>query len=118
MSESVRFSLEFAAIGITIVFGSLALIAAAVWLVRRADDGWQTHEKHAEDAALTKDQNIDTTTLVLIAAAAATMVQGRFHIRKVRRLMRDETHRSTWSVQGRAVLHGSHVLAKGREKKG
>ncbi|MEZ5360329.1 MAG: OadG family protein [Candidatus Zixiibacteriota bacterium] len=118
MSESLRFSLEFAVIGITIVFASLALISTAIWLVRKADDGWQKHEKHAEDEALTKEQNIDMTTLILIAAATATIVQGRFYIRKVRRLIRDDAHRSTWSVQGRAVLHGSHVLAKGREKKG
>ncbi len=117
MSESIRFSLEFAAVGIAIVFASLSIIAFAIWLIRRADDKWQSREEKSSEAALTKDQNIDTTTLVLLSAAVATMVQGRFHIRKVRRLLKDESHRSSWSVQGRAVLHGSHVLSKGRNRK-
>ena len=116
MSESLRFSLEFSVIGLAIVFASLTIISFAISLIRRADGGWKKQEKAASDAAVSKQQNIDTTTLILISAAAATMVTGRFHIRKVRRLMRDDSHRSPWSLQGRAVLHGSHVLPKGRNR--
>jgi Na+-transporting methylmalonyl-CoA/oxaloacetate decarboxylase gamma subunit len=114
MSEVVQFSLEFAVIGIAIVFVSLAIIALVVALVRRLDEGWKKGEKDKAAAAVDKDQSIDTTTLVLISAAVATMFQGRAHIRRVRRLMPRDAQRGTWSVQGRAMLHGSHVVPKKR----
>jgi len=108
------FSFTFAAVGITIVFASLALIAVTIALIRRLNDKWQAHEDRQNQAALDKEQTIDSTTLVLIAAATATMVQGRFHIRSVRRLLPAGGARSAWSVQGRAILHGSHVVSKKR----
>lgn len=114
MSEALSFTLQFAVAGILIVFGALAIIAGAVALIRRADDRWQDREKREEAAAYDKDQTIDTTTLVLIAAAAATMIQGRVHIRRVRRLLPTDAVTGTWSMQGRAILHGSHVVPKKR----
>jgi len=108
------FSLKFAVIGIAIVFVSLALIALAISLIRRLDDRWQKSEEKSKQDATSKPQNIDTTTLVLISAAVATMFQGRYHIRSVRRLMPHGGVKSPWSVQGRAILHGSHVVPKKR----
>lgn len=114
MSDAVQFSLEFAAIGITIVFFSLIVITLAVTLVRTADERWQAKEKHDEAAAIDRDPTIDTTSLVLIAAACATMIQGRYHIRRVRRLMPSTAQAGVWSMHGRAILHGSHVVSKKR----
>ncbi|MCB2230568.1 OadG family protein [bacterium] len=114
MNEAIQFSLEFAVIGIAIVFVVLFIITGAVTLVRTADERWQRKEARDEQAALDREPTIDTTTLVLIAAACATMIQGRFHIRKVRRLMSSTPQGGGWSMQGRAILHGSHVVSKKR----
>ncbi|MBU0983584.1 MAG: hypothetical protein KKA42_06925 [candidate division Zixibacteria bacterium] len=114
MPEWLSYSLNLAAVGISIVFGALAIITLAVSLIRRADDRWIRHEEAQHAAAVDKDQNIDTTTLVLICAAVATMARGRYHIRRVRRLMPSTAVHGTWSLQGRAVLHGSHVVSKKR----
>jgi hypothetical protein len=114
MTESIDFSLRFAAIGILIVFAALAIISIVVSLVRRADSGWQKHEEARKEAASSKEQSIDTITLVLIAAAAATMIKGRFHIRSIRRLLPGDAASGSWSMQGRAILHGSHVLPRKR----
>ncbi len=114
MAEWLSYSLNFAMVGILMVFGALAFITLAVTVIRRADDRWIRHEEAQNQIGVEEDQNIDTTTLVLIAAAVATMAQGRYHIRKVRRLMPSTAIRGGWSVQGRAVLHGSHVVQKKR----
>lgn len=114
MSENLEFAVRLALLGIGIVFASLAVIAAAVALIRRANEGWRDKEEAGARAALLREQNLDDTTLVLIAAAAATMVQGRFRIRRVRRLMQHPSGRGSWSMQGRAVLLGSHVIHKKR----
>ena len=109
-----NFSLKFAVIGILVVFGALAFISIAVSIIRRLDQKWESREEREDQAALEKDQSIDTTTLVLIAAAAATMIKGRFHIRKVRRLLPKQTPGGSWSKEGRAILHGSHVVPRKR----
>jgi Na+-transporting methylmalonyl-CoA/oxaloacetate decarboxylase gamma subunit len=114
MTDAVQFTLVFAAIGITIVFLALAIISAMVSMMRRADSSWETREQKQQEEAGEKDPTIDSTTLVLIAAAAATMIHGRFRIRRVRRLMSSDAPKSPWSMQGRATLMGSHVVPKKR----
>ena len=114
MSELFGFGIKFSIIGILIVFLSLTFISLAVSLIKRLDKGWQEKEKKREEAAVSKDQSIDTTTLILISAAVATILTGRYHIKSVRRLMPKDAPRSPWSMQGRAILHGSHVVTKKR----
>ena len=114
MDEALQFSFKFSLVGIAIVFASLIIISVSVALIRKANEGWQKREDDEKERALSKDQNIDNTTLILIAAAAATMIQGRFYIRSVRRLLPAKTGGGTWGVQGRAILHGSHVVPKKR----
>jgi ABC-type antimicrobial peptide transport system permease subunit len=114
MSETLSFSIRFAIIGILIVFGCLALIVGCISLIRRLDRRWQARESAETESALNKSPSIDTTTLILISAAVATMLQGRFYIRKVRRLLPRDAMRGPWSMQGRAILHGSHVVSKKR----
>lgn len=115
MPEWLSFGLELAVIGLVIVFASLTIISVAVSLIRRANDAWQKHEDAQADAAIHKEQNIDTITLLLISAAAATMIQGRFHIKSIRRILPATAQRGPWSLQGRAVLLGSHVVSKKRQ---
>ena len=114
MSEGMQFSLQFSLVGILIVFVVLSIITAAVSLIRKADERWQAREEREQETAFEKEPTIDSTTLVLITAACATMIQGRFHIRQVRRLMPRTSQPGTWSVAGRAILLGSHVVPKKR----
>jgi Na+-transporting methylmalonyl-CoA/oxaloacetate decarboxylase gamma subunit len=114
MAEWLSFGLNITIIGISIVFLALIIISAAISFIKRLDDRWETREKMQTEAALDKDQSIDTTTLVLIAAAVATMIQGRYHIKRIRRLLPRGGEKGPWSVHGRAVLLGSHVVPKKR----
>jgi sodium pump decarboxylase gamma subunit len=112
MPEWLSFGLNLTVIGVIVVFVVLSIIAAVIALVRRLDDKWEAREKSNDAAALAKDQNIDSTTLIILAAACATMIQGRFYIKKVRRLLPRTAIKGPWSVQGRSVLLGSHVVQK------
>jgi len=114
MPEWLQFGLNFAVIGIIIVFSALIIVSFTVFLIRKIDDNWKMREDRQEEQAQTREPTIDTTTLVLITAAAATMIAGRFHIRKVRRLLPRDAKGGPWSMEGRAILHGSHVVLKKR----
>lgn len=96
--------------GLVIVFSVLALIATVVGLFKRLDDRWQAHEARLAAAATEQQPTIDATTLVLIAAACATVAAGRFRVRRIRRLLPMRTKRTPWSAQGRLILLGSHVV--------
>ena len=98
--------------GITIVFLVLALIAVVLAVFKRLDDRWQAQEAAAALSAGDRTQTIDETTLVLIAAAAATAVGGRFRVRRIRRLLSPTTKRTPWSSRGRLTLQGSHVIRR------
>lgn len=112
MPDWFESALEFSLVALLIVFAALTLISVVVSLIRRLDDRWQQREKAEEAEALEREPSIDTTTLLLIAAAAATMIEGRFYIKKVQRLLPRETFHGPWSMTGRAILHGSHVVGK------
>jgi len=100
--------------GLIIVFGVLTLIACVVAVFKRLDGRWQAHEARLADAAGERTQTIDNTTLLLITAAAATVVAGRFRVRQIRRLLPIRTKRTPWSAQGRARLQGSHAITTKR----
>ncbi len=112
--EGMEFILRFSAIGIAIVFVSLSIIAIAITWIRKADEGWQAKEIKLEEKALESEQTVDTTTLVLISAACATIIGGKFFIRSVRRLRPIGGAPGSWSRQGRSVLLGSHIVGKKR----
>jgi Flp pilus assembly pilin Flp len=112
MPDWLQFSLNLTLVGLLIVFGSLTVIAVVVSLVRRVDDGWKKREAAQEQAAMEKEPSIDNLTLVLISAAVATMISGRFYIKRVRRLLPPGAVTGQWSAQGRAILLGSHVVPK------
>ena len=98
--------------GLLIVFSVLALIATVVAVFKRLDDRWQDHEARLAAAATDQDPTIDNTTLVLIAAACATVAGGRFRVRRIRRLLPMQTKRTPWSAQGRLTLLGSHAVKR------
>ncbi len=101
-------------VGVSIVFSVLSIIALVVTAFKRLDDHWQKQEAKASEQALEKEPTIDTTTLLLISAAAATVVDGRFRVRKIRRLLSPKTKRTPWSSRGRLVLQGSHTIRRGK----
>jgi len=103
--------------GAFIVFCVLALIALVVTLFKRLDDHWQKQEETKTEQALAKDQNIDDTTLLLISAACATVVGGRFKVRKIHRLLSPKRRRTPWSAQGRLILQGSHTVKRKRDSR-
>jgi len=112
--ESMEFILRFSLVGILIVFAALTIIAIAITWIRKADDGWQAKETKLAEEALDKEPTVDTTTLLLISAACATIVGGKFFIRSVRRLRPMDTGIGPWAHQGRSVLLGSHIVGKKR----
>ena len=104
-------------VGILIVFGVLSLIALVVALLKKLDDRWQVREVEQAEAATSKEPTIDATTLVLISAAAAVAVGGRFRVRRIRRLLSPSQKRTPWSAQGRLILHGTHGVRAKRDKR-
>lgn len=109
--DPLGFGLEITLIGMGVVFVGLLLVTTAIALMRRLDERWQEAERRGAEKALAAAPTIDSTTLVLLAAAAATLVAGRHRIRGVRRLLPGSGAASAWSVTGRAVLQGSHVIS-------
>lgn len=109
MHQVLLDGLAFSATGISIVFVALALIAGAVALMRRLDEAWDARSARTPPQEA-PPPTVDDTTLVLIAAAVATVVAGRHRITRVRRLPEGRAKGGGWSQQGRAVLHGSHVV--------
>jgi len=107
-----RRTLNLSAVGIIVVFGVLALIAGVVGAIRKLDDGWQEREQATSEAALTREPTIDETTVVLIAAACATVITGRHRVRRIRRLLSPKQKRTPWSAQGRLILQGSHAVGR------
>lgn len=112
MSETISYGLNLTLIGLFIVFAALTAIAVGVGIMRWLDVKGQQREAAEKEAALQKEQTIDELTLVLISAAVATVLQGRYYIRSVRRIPLVGETTSPWSAQGRAVLLGSHVVSK------
>lgn len=102
-------------VGLAIVFCVLLLIATVIHFTRHLDD-WLQARKAAAPPKETSPvlPTIDDTTLVLISAAVATVLQGRYRIRKIRKLLPLAGQRDAWSRQGRAVLQGSHAIDKKR----
>ncbi len=102
--------------GLVIVFSVLALIALVVAIFKRLDDHWQKQEEDAAAKATEKEPTIDDTSLLLITAACATVVAGRFKVRKIRRLLSPRAKRTPWSSQGRLTLQGSHTVKRSNKK--
>lgn len=107
MNNNMDFAFSLTLAGLVVVFASLTLISLAVAFMRRLDEKFAPSKVPVTENSV-KDQNIDNLTLVLISAAAATMIQGRFRIKTVKRLVSRDTGQTGWSSQGRSVLMGSH----------
>ncbi|MBD3221436.1 hypothetical protein GF314_09350 [bacterium] len=105
-------SLSLSVVGILVVFVVLTLTSLVVGGIRKLDDDWKLQEEAKAAAALEKEPSIDTTTLLLISAACATVITGRFRVRRVRRLLSPRQKRTPWSAQGRLILQGSHTVGR------
>lgn len=105
MSQGIILSI----IGLGAVFAVLVIIAVVVALLGRADRRWQEAEARPPANTPRDDAKIDDLTLVLISAAVATTVVGRYRIRSVRRLPR-ALGTGQWTAVSRASLHGSHAI--------
>lgn len=105
-------ALNLSLVGVLVVFTVLSLIAGVVASVRRLDDGWQAQERERAEQAVHRQPTIDATTVVLIAAACATLITGRHRIRRIRRLLSPAAKRTPWSAQGRLILQGSHAVSR------
>jgi Na+-transporting methylmalonyl-CoA/oxaloacetate decarboxylase gamma subunit len=101
--------LVLAGVGMAIVFFVLALITTVVALLGRLDRR-AAERNDSPPAAEEVTPTVDGTTLAIIAATVHTLLQGRALIHRVRRLPPLASQQSSWSQQGRAVLHGSHVI--------
>lgn len=112
MPELLRTALNLTVVGMGIVFAVLGFIVMIVAWIGRVDKRWLGREEAHDRASLERPPTIDATTAVIIAAAVATWLGGRFRVRSVRRLMRADAPTSPWSAQGRAVLQGSHVITR------
>ena len=113
----MRDGLVMSAIGLAIVFLVLWLLVVVLVAVRRLDVRWRSSEREAEDGAVDLPPSIDSLTVVLIAAAVGTYLQGRARIRRIRRLpVRADLPSTPWSQQGRLVLQGSHVVGPPRSR--
>lgn len=113
--ENIALGINLSIAGVIVVFMVLAMIAMIVSVVRLLDPDWKKRETRQAAEALEKPQTIDDLTLVLISAAVATMIKGRYRIRSVKRVLPPSGGSSAWSLHGRSVLLGSHVVSK-REK--
>jgi hypothetical protein len=111
-------NLPLAVVGLLICFGVLSVIALLISWMRQMDERWRFLEKKQNAEAFDRPPTIDATTVVLIGAAAATVLRGRFQIRSIRRLMPANHPRSPWSAQGRSVLQGSHSIERKRVRNG
>ncbi len=116
--ETLSQNIPLALVGLLIVFTVQLIIATAIYLVRQFDEKWRHQEKRRNAEVLDREPTIDALTVVLIAAAAATVLRGRHRIRSIRRLMPADHRRSPWTAQGRAVLQGSHVIGRKTDKRG
>lgn len=117
MSPDLQTALSISAVGLVAVFSVLSLVALVVKALTAIDGRLARAEvAAAQSAALVtasapaQDTELDDLTLVLITAACATVVQGRFRVRQITRVAGSRP--SSWTRDGRAVLHGSHVLPK------
>ncbi|MGD9807690.1 MAG: OadG family protein [Deferribacterales bacterium] len=117
MTPELNYALKLSLAGMLIVFASLILIAFAISLMRTIDEK-MTERKEARNAPEPEpEQTIDNLTLVLISAAASAALQQRsFRIRSVRRVVSRDAKIAGWTMEGRSVLHGSHVLNVKTEK--
>jgi len=109
-------NLPLTIVGFLIVFGVLLIISFTIFAIRQLDEKWRHTEKIQNAEMLDREPTVDQLTVVLLTAAAATVLRGRFRIRRIRRLMPSDSPRSPWSAQGRSELQGSHTIQRQRKR--
>ena len=115
MNPSISLGINLTIAGTLIVFIILTFIAVVIKVISYFDRDWQNREQNQLVEAMTRPSSIDDISLVLITAAIATVLQGRHRIRRITRL-EPSSQTSVWSIQGRSVLLGSHIITKKHRK--
>jgi len=117
MEQNISYAVNMSIAGMSIVFGSLILISIAVRAMRMIDEWLEESKKKNNLPEPEKEQTLDNLTLVLISAAAAAKLQKRkYSIRSVRRIVSRDATIAGWTMEGRSVLHGSHVINVKQDK--
>ncbi|ADD68589.1 hypothetical protein Dacet_1825 [Denitrovibrio acetiphilus DSM 12809] len=117
METEMIYALKLSVAGMLIVFTSLILISFAISLMRTIDEKLIRAKELRNEPEPKQKQTLDNITLLLISAAAAAAVrQKNFRIRSVRRIVTRDAKIAGWTMEGRSVLHGSHVLNIKTEK--
>lgn len=101
-------------VGVVTVFFVQLLIAGALVVIGRIEASATKKELPKEEPAhaLARTPSVDEFTVLLISAAVATYLTGRYRIRAIRRV--GPADRSgMWSSHGRMVLMGSHAVSRG-----
>ncbi|MBN1550199.1 OadG family protein [bacterium] len=112
MDADFQMGMQLTIAGMSIVFIVLAGIALLITLFRSLDRKWEKREADQKQAMSEKPVSIDNITLVLISAAVATYLTGRFRIRSIHRVESGGIGGSPWTSRGRVQLLGSHLLPK------
>lgn len=110
MTPQLQTAMSISVVGFVAVFSVLGLVALVVKLLGVLDArlGPAPVPTPAPAGQRPPNQSIDDLTLVLITAACATVIQGRYRIRQITRV--PDARSGAWSQQGRAILLGSHIL--------
>ena len=113
------FGLQITAIGLTVVFIALALLA---WILGFFDkiDAWFS-ERQAKSAGKSveaimdtpADEGISPEIIAVISAAVTVATGGRAKIKLVR--YRRQAADPTWQMQGRATIMASHAITKQKQ---
>ncbi|RMH74001.1 MAG: hypothetical protein D6675_00990 [Gemmatimonadetes bacterium] len=111
--EDILYGVKISAIGISIVFGALIVIAWILSLFDRVDT-LLTRSKSPQtgDASVVSDSVHGVSPEVVAAISAAVLAAyGKARIRKIR-YRSGPAEASSWSIQGRATVMASHRIEK------
>ncbi|PLX70133.1 MAG: hypothetical protein C0603_04115 [Denitrovibrio sp.] len=117
MEPNLIEALKLSAAGMLIVFSSLIIIALVISVMRSLDEKYTKAQERKNAPAPVKQQTLDNLTLVLISAATATVLQNKqYRMRSIRKIVSRDATVAGWAMEGRSVLHGSHVMNVKTEK--
>ena len=106
MPATFEDAIDIAFVAVIAAFLALGAIALLVTLIGYLDHRSQANAP-APHTAPTPSPTIDDLTVVLVASAVATILEGRGRIRRIRR-----TNHATgeWAMAGRVTVQGSHIV--------
>lgn len=110
MQTKLEEALLLLASGITGVFASLLLLAAAIWLIRTVDErvnAFRIRRYAARVQAAEDPDELNDEVVAVLAAAAATTLRKHVRVRRVQFLQ--ERPGTVWTSSGRLNIMSSHA---------